>query len=88
MSERAARALELARTAVRAAKYLFTVRAALPRYLRIMAGIAMACTMLPGVPDFGLDEALYVIIGAVLWLRHRELVCVCWAAAVLDRAAA
>lgn len=75
------------KTAVRAAKYLVAVRAALPRWLRAVLGVALVCTLMPGVPDFGLDEAIYVTAGLVLWFRHRTLVRACWHAAVLDREA-
>lgn len=78
------RAAYLARTAVRAAKYLWTVRAALPRYLRVMIAVAVPFTALPGVPDLGIDEALYVAVGTILLLRHRPLLRVCWRAAVLE----
>lgn len=67
-----------------AAKMLITVRAALPPWMQVMLGVALVCTCLPGVPDFGLDEAIYLIAGTVLWLRHRMLVRAVWYAACLE----
>lgn len=72
------------KTIIQAAKYLATCRAALPRWMQALLGVALVCTCLPGVPDFGLDEAIYVVIGMVLWFRYRPLLRVVWAAARLE----
>lgn len=72
------------RIAVAMAKFLVLVRAALPRWMQATLGVALVCTCLPGVPDFGLDEALYLAVGTVLWLRHRMLVRTIWHAACME----
>lgn len=72
------------RVAIGTAKYLATCREALPRWLRALLGVALVCTCLPGVPDFGLDEAIYLVAGTVIWLRHRPLLRACWRAAQLE----
>lgn len=69
---------------IRAAKYLFTVRAALPAWMRWLLVIALPATMALGVPDFGLDETIYVVVFLVLWFRHRRLIRVIWHAAELE----
>lgn len=84
MKTQARRLYQLVRQAIKAAKLLMTVRAALPRWLRVLLGVALVCTLLPGVPDLGLDEAIYVLAGVTLWFRHRTLLRVCWNGAGLE----
>lgn len=72
------------RIAFLAARYLVTCRNALPRWLRALLAVAMVCTLLPAVPDFGLDEGIYALGAALLWWRHRPLLRVCLRAATLE----
>jgi hypothetical protein len=72
------RAAAFARTAVKAAKFLITVRAALPRY--VVALLAFGLLPLPGPAD----EVALVAAAAVLWFRHRPLLAACWRAAQLE----
>lgn len=70
--------------AIGTAKHLGTCRAALPKWMRALLAVALFCTCLPGVPDLGLDEAIYLVVGTVLWVRHRPLLRACWRAAQLE----
>ena len=70
--------------AVRTAKYLHTCRDALPRWLVWLLRAAMVLTCLPGVPDLGIDELIYLVAGTVIWFRHRALLRACWRAAQLE----
>jgi len=63
------------RRVVRASKFLFTVRAALPKYIAIL--IALGLLPIPGP----VDELALVAALAVLVLRHRPLLRVCWSEA-------
>ncbi len=75
------RPARFARTTVKAAKFLFTVRAALPRWV---AGL-LAFGLLP-IPG-PVDEVAVVVAAAVLWFRHRPLLRVVWRAAQLEEGA-
>lgn len=80
----AIRASLLVRRLVMLAKYVGTCRQALPRPMRWALAVALFCTCLPGIPDMGLDETIYAVVGALLWWRHRRLVRTCWHAAVME----
>lgn len=69
---------------INAAKFLITVRAALPKWMRGLLAVAIFFTCLPGVPDFGIDETIYTVIGMLLWFRYRPLLRVIWHAAELE----
>ena len=74
------------RVIVRAAKYLFAVRDALPRSVQRLVAVTVAVKIAtaPLPVDGGLDELLIVITAAVLFFRHRQLLHVCVRAAQLD----
>lgn len=76
--------MQRVRLLIRAAKFLYTVRAALPKWMRGLLSVAIFCTCLPGVPDFGLDETIYTVVGLLLWFRYRPLLRVIWHAAELE----
>lgn len=62
------RAVTFARTCVRAAKYLPTVRRAVPWYVWPVLGLASAVKCMP--LDFGADETLFAIAFALIaWRR-------------------
>lgn len=63
---------------IRAAKYLFVVRRALPAWLMWL--LVIAALPIPGP----VDEAALVVAIALLVIRHRPLLCVCWEAARQD----
>ena len=86
MRETVRRARRNLKVAVKAAKYLYTVRAALPRYLRWLVAVTIAVKIVtaPLPVDGGVDELLIVVTAALLWIRHRALVRVCWRAASLE----
>jgi len=69
---------------IRAAKYLFLVRAALPKWMRWLIAVALPFTMALGIPDFGFDEAIYTVLALALWFRHRTLLRAVWHAAELE----
>jgi hypothetical protein len=71
-------------TAVAAAKYLWSVREALPQWYTWALRTAFVATSMPGVPDGGLDETLYTIILGALLLRHRPLLRTVWHAGAMD----
>jgi len=58
--------------AIRVAKALCT-DTRVPRPLRWMLRVALAIKVVP-FPDFGIDEVLLVIVGAVLMIWYRPLV--------------
>jgi hypothetical protein len=66
------------RTMASASRYLVTVRGALPRYLVVLVLIGLL--PIPGP----VDEGVLLVAMTILWLRHRPLLRVCWAAALLD----
>jgi hypothetical protein len=71
-------AMVKARTAVKAAKYLITVRAALPRWVTGL--IVFGLLPIPGP----VDEVALIVAAVVLIVRYRPLLRVCWRAAVLE----
>ena len=66
------RPVRAARRAIRVAKALCS-DARVPRVLRWMLRVALAIKLVP-LPDFGIDEVLLVIVGAVLMIWYRPLV--------------
>jgi hypothetical protein len=63
---------------VRTAKYLITVRAALPAYVSVMVVIGL----LPVPGPF--DEVVLATAMVIMLARHHHLVRVCWEAAKLE----
>lgn len=72
-------ALRLAKRLARSGKLLITVRAALPWPVRHMSLLALPLTLMPGVPDFGIDELIWAVVAATLWFTRRDLLRAVWA---------
>lgn len=69
-----------AKVATAAAKLLFSVRAALPWWLRWLAIVTVAVKVVtaPLPVDGGVDEFLMLVTLLLLWWRRRVLVRACW----------
>lgn len=63
---------------MRTAKFLWVVRTALPKWVTVF--LAVGLLPIPGP----VDEVALVVALAVLVIRHRPLVRVCWEAAKLE----
>lgn len=70
---------EWARVAARTARFLWTVRAAIPWPVRVILGLAMIIKCLP--LDFGADETLTVIAAVILHKTRPGLMRACVRAA-------
>ena len=83
---RAGRLVRLAKTGVRTGKMLWLVRAALPRWARVMLAITIGVKMVtaPLPFDGGVDEVLLAVTAGLLWWRQRPLLRACWRAAVME----
>ena len=67
------------RTAMLAARMLWTVRKALPVWLAAL--LAVGCVQIPFLPT---DELALAAALLILWFRYRPLLRVCWRAAQLE----
>jgi hypothetical protein len=72
------RVARFAATVVKAARFLVTVRTALPRW--VVALLVFGLLPIPGP----IDEVALLTAAAVLWFRHRPLLAACWRAARLE----
>jgi len=68
--------LRLISTAMKAAKYLPTVRKAVPAYVWPLLGLALLIKLVP--IDFGIDEALLAICFALIAWRRPGLLKALW----------
>ena len=74
-------AMRLAKRLASAGKLLIGVRAALPWPVRHMSLLALPLTLMPGVPDLGIDELIWAAVAVTLWFTRRELLRAVWAEA-------